>query len=207
MLFSFSTAPHTAVLGVCSQLSPRALAWRQFQIHPFHAAWSPSLSKHQLSACHTQFRLGFVSCQFWAVSNSYVPVKQPWLSSVGYANQRNGRTRLSARNSVGPGWWSLLVWSALLCSSYSRESAQRDHRLCPLFRTGLCLVLRQHWLPCKALESPRGHLHFPSWFTIFLSFLLPFCVPVFCHTQITAGILGSAFEEIPGREIIMYPQL
>lgn len=67
--------------------------------------------------------------------------------------------------------------------------------------------------PAALAEPWRAHVvlciapHFPSRFIISLSFLLPFCVSVFPHSQIRAGILGSAFGEIPDRKSVMCPQL
>lgn len=145
------------------------------------------------------------------MSNKEVLAKGSWLGSVGCASQENGTAQCSAKNRVGPGWHSPWGTGCVLCDHLLQGFSSGDPVSHPLLRTGVCCGLSGRGsCPGTALQSPRGPWYrstLPILIHYLLSFLLPFGVSVFPHTQIRAGILGSAFGDIPDRENIVSPQL
>lgn len=179
-----------AMAGVCSQL-------QEDQIQPFRAAPAPSpQSTHSglawaLSPATSEPRVS-KRCQQRAPD---------WLLWDVPARERG--QHCARPGSAGPGWCSpCVLWDHLL-----QDPAQESPFPSPPLHCGLS---GRSSCPGPALQSPRGAGYgstLPILSHYLLSFLLPFGVSVFPHIQIKAGILGSAFGDIPDRESIMSPQL
>lgn len=135
-----------------------------------------------------------------------MPAKGSRLGSAGCASQGDGTAQCRVR----------ICWP--------RVVQPLGHRLCALrsppagsssgepisIPTSALWALRQEQLPWHSPQSSRGARYgstLPILSHYLLSFLLPFGVSVYPHTQIKAGILDSAFGDIPDRESIVSPQL